>query len=150
MVFLDRNTQTKILLHHEFQNQFSMQKFINVKQMILLIGLLMPTVWCSAINLGFADGLSGITINYGTETQGEPKGSAIHASINGHLLIVVFTENLGQISIEVATATGMPMDCLSTQTPNGVNLYVPHAGDYIITFTLPNGDEYYGEFTVTD
>ncbi len=40
-----------------------MQKFINVKQMILLIGLLMPTVWCSAINLGFADGLSGITIN---------------------------------------------------------------------------------------
>lgn len=39
-----------------------MQKFINVKQMILLIGLLMPTVWCSAINLGFADGLSGITI----------------------------------------------------------------------------------------
>ena len=24
------------------------------------------------------------------------------------------------------------------------------AGDYIVTFTLPNGDEYYGEFTVTD
>ena len=37
MVFLDRNTQTKILLHHEFQNQFNMQKFINVKQMILLM-----------------------------------------------------------------------------------------------------------------
>jgi hypothetical protein len=66
------------------------------------------------------------------------------------MLIVVFSENLGQVSIEVATATGTPMDCLSTQTPNGVNLYVPHAGDYFITFTLPNGDEYYGEFTVTD
>ena len=118
--------------------------------MILLIGLLLPTVWCSAINLGIADGLSGITIIQGSGTQGEPKGSAIQASINGHLLIVVFTENLGQVSIEVATATGTPVECLSTQTPNGVNLYVPHAGDYIITFTLPNGDEYYGEFTVTD
>ncbi len=127
-----------------------MQKSINVKQMILLIGLLLPTVWCSAINLGIADGLSGITIIQGSGTQGEPKGSAIQASINGHLLIVVFTENLGQVSIEVATATGTPVECLSTQTPNGVNLYVSHAGDYIITFTLPNGDEYYGEFTVTD
>ena len=38
MVFLDRNTQTKILLHQKFQNQFNMQKlFINVKQMILLM-----------------------------------------------------------------------------------------------------------------
>ena len=150
MVFLDRNNQTKILLHQKFQNQFNMQKFINVKQMILLIGLLMPTVWCSAINLGITDGISGITITQGSETQGEPKGSAIHASINGHLLIVVFTENLGQVTIEVTTTTGTPMDCLSTQTPNGVNLFVPLAGDYIITFTLPNGDEYYGEFTVTD
>ena len=28
--------------------------------------------------------------------------------------------------------------------------YLPQTGDYIITFTLANGDEYYGEFTVTD
>lgn len=32
-----------------------------------------------------------------------------------------------------------PADCKSAGT-----------GDYIITFTLPNGDEYYGEFTVSD
>ena len=118
--------------------------------MLLLIGLLLPTAWCVANSLYLADGVSGITIIQGCEAQGAPKGSTIHASINGHVLTVFFSENLGQVSIEVATATGTPMDCLSTQTPNGVNLYVPHAGDYIITFTLPNGDEYYGEFTVTD
>ncbi len=79
-----------------------------------------------------------------------PKGSSIQASISGHTLTVVFTENLGQVLVEVATATGSPVDCISTQTPNGVNIYVPLAGDYIVTFTLPNGDEYYGEFTITD
>jgi hypothetical protein len=32
----------------------------------------------------------------------------------------------------------------------GIANHIPLAGDYIVTFTLPNGDEYYGEFTVTD
>ena len=96
-----------------------------------------------------SDGHSPIHVKEG-HVQGIPKGSTIQAVINGHMLIVMFSENLGQVSIEVATATGTPVECLSTQTPTGVNLYVPHAGDYIITFTLPNGDEYYGEFTVTD
>jgi len=127
-----------------------MQKFINLKQLILLIGLLSPTVWCSAINLGIADGLSGITINHGTETQGAPKGSAIQASINGHLLTVVFTENLGQVAIEVTTASGSTLETFWLQTPNGLQCYIPNAGDYVVTFTLPNGDVYYGEFTVTD
>ena len=31
-----------------------------------------------------------------------------------------------------------------------IQFYIPLAGDYIVNFTLPNGDEYYGEFTVTD
>ena len=117
--------------------------------MLLLIGLLLPTAWCGANSLYLADGVSGITIKEG-KTHSVPKSNAIFASINGHVLTVYFSENLGQVAIEVTTAAGTPMDCLSTQTPTGVNLYVPHAGDYIITFTLPNGDEYYGEFTVTD
>ena len=94
----------------------------------------------------------GITIEVKEKTchGGLDKSNAIFASINGHVLTVFFSENLGQVTIEVTTATGTPMDCLSTQTPNGVNLFVPLAGDYIITFTLPNGDVYFGEFTVTD
>ena len=121
----------------------------NIKQFVLLLGLLLPTAWCGATGTCSSDGHSPIHVKEG-HVQGIPKGSTIQAVINGHMLIVMFSENLGQASIEVTTATGTPMDCLSTQTPTGVNLYVPHAGDYIITFTLPNGDEYYGEFTVTD
>ncbi|MBQ0128511.1 MAG: hypothetical protein KBT57_01605 [bacterium] len=63
---------------------------------------------------------------------------------------MAFSENIGQISVEVATAAGASVQCLSVLTPNGLQFYIPNVGDYIVTFTLSNGDEYYGEFTVTD
>ena len=126
-----------------------MQKYIKLKHVVLLLGLLMPTVWCGANILGSEDGHSNINIKEGN-VQGTPKSSSIQASIDGHTLTVVFTENLGQVAVEVTTVSGSPVTCVSTYTPNGVILYVANTGDYIITFTLPNGDEYYGEFTVTD
>jgi len=119
------------------------------KQTILLVWFMVLAVWCEANRIIYNDGFSSITVKEGN-IQGTPKGSTIQASISGHTLTVVFTENLGQVLVEVVTATGSPVDCISTQTPNGVNIYVPLAGDYIVTFTLPNGDEYYGEFTITD
>ncbi|MBR4469080.1 MAG: DUF3244 domain-containing protein [Bacteroidales bacterium] len=79
-----------------------------------------------------------------------PKGYTIQASINGHYLTVVFTENLGQVDIEVTTSTGGYVQANSCITPNGIQFYIPNAGDYIVTFTLSNGDIYAGEFTVTD
>ena len=81
---------------------------------------------------------------------GLDKSNTIIATINGHILTVMFTENLGQVAVEIATAAGVTIDCSSTVTPNGLQFYIPLAGDYTVTFTLPNGDEYYGEFTVTD
>ena len=57
------------------------------------------------------------------------KGSTIQASIDGHPMIFSYP---------------------SVQTPDGYQFYLPLTGDYIITFTLANGDEYYGEFTVTN
>ena len=87
----------------------------------------------------------GNSIHNGTE-----KGNSIITSINGHVLTVVFTENLGQVSIEITTSMGDYVDFDSISSPNGIQFYIPLAGDYIVTFTLPNGDEYYGEFTVTD
>ena len=81
---------------------------------------------------------------------GPSRGNSIIPTLNGHVLTVVFNENLGQVSVEVATVTGVSVQCLSVLTPNGLQVYIPNAGNYIVTFTLSNGDEYYGEFTVMD
>ena len=78
------------------------------------------------------------------------KGASIRASICGHSLLVVFTENLGGVDVEITTATGDLVQTLWASTPDGLQTYLPLAGDYLITFTLANGDEYYGEFTVMD
>ena len=91
-----------------------------------------------------------ILVKENTIHTSSDKSSAIVANINGHYLTVSFTENFGQVAISVTTATGALVDCTSTPTPNGIQFYIPNAGDYIVTFTLTNGDEYYGEFTVTD
>ena len=94
----------------------------------------------------------GITIDVKEKASygGLDKSSTITPTLNGHVLTVVFSENLGQVSVEVATAAGVSVQCLSVLTPNGLQVYIPNAGNYIVTFTLSNGDEYYGEFTVTD
>jgi hypothetical protein len=120
-----------------------------IKQLILLLGLMLPAAWCGAICTFSFDDYSHIAVKERI-VQGAPKGSTIQASINGHMLTVVFTENLGQVAVEVTTALGGNVECLSITTPNGLQIYIPNTGDYIVTFTLPNGDEYYGEFTVTD
>jgi len=82
--------------------------------------------------------------------SGLARGNAIIPVLNGHILSVTFSENMGQVSVEVSTAAGASVQCLSVLTPNGLQVYIPNAGDYVVTFTLSNGDVYYGEFTVTD
>lgn len=91
------------------------------------------------INLKELGGLSGLD-----------KSNSIIATLNDNVLTVAFTENLGEVSVEITTSTGGYVQANSCLTPNGLMFYIPLAGDYIVTFTLPNGDEYYGEFTVTD
>ena len=71
-------------------------------------------------------------------------------SIYDHVLSVVFNDNLGQVTVDVSTTSGAQIDCLSVLTPNGLQVYIPNVGNYIVTFTLSDGDEYYGEFTITD
>lgn len=124
-------------------------RHLKIKQFILLCGLFLPTVWCGANDTISFDGLSHIEIKEGI-VQGAPKGSTIQASVNGHMLTVAFTENLGEVAVEITSTAGGYVQADSCLTPNGLMFYIPFAGDYIITFTLPNGDEYYGEFTVTD
>ena len=126
-----------------------MQKLFRLKRFVLLVGFLMPTIWCVATGFIKADGYSGITIKE-SRTHGEPKSSSIQASIDGHVLTVVFLENLGQVSIEIFRVPTGETQIQSTPTPDGVEFYISSTGNYVVTFTLPNGDEYYGEFSVTD
>ena len=88
-----------------------------------------------------------------TETigaNGIDRSSSILPTLNGRVLTVVFNENMGQVSVVVATTSGATVESLSVPTPNGVQVYIPNAGNYIVTFTLSNGDVYAGEFTVTN
>lgn len=121
----------------------------SIKQIVLLLGLLLPTAWCGANDSYSLEGYNPIPVKE-AGVQGMPKGHTIKASICDHTLMVIFTENLGQVAIEITTATGGTVHTFWANTPEGLQTYLPLCGDYIITFTLPNGDEYYGEFTVTN
>ena len=115
----------------------------------LLLSLLVAAALAQGVQGLLTENVS-IMVKKGTQHSGDDKSSTISASINGHTLTIVFTENLGQVSIEVSYASGNEVETTSIYTPSGVIIYIPYSGSYIVTFTLPNGDEYYGEFDVTD
>ena len=125
-----------------------------VTTLVLMLCLALSGALCYASGVARTEnekreGTPKLTIQK-SQHGGVDKSGSILASIDGHTLSVVFTENLGQVDIEVTTSTGGYIQADSTITPNGIQLYVPNTGDYIVTFTLLDGDEYYGEFTVTD
>lgn len=115
----------------------------------MLIGLLLSTVMSSATNNHYADGISNIDIK-GAKVQNMPKNNSILATINGHQLTVTFLEDLGNVQVEVTTATGGTVDLTDLWTPNSYIAYITNTGSYVVTITLGNGDEYYGEFEVTN
>ena len=121
----------------------------NLKSIVLLLGLMLPAAWCGASGTCSSDGHSHINVKE-ARVENAPKGASILASINGHTLTVVFTENLGTVEMQITTASGTYVQTYWVYTPEGLQTYLSQTGDYIITFTLSNGDEYYGEFTVTD
>ena len=120
---------------------------------IIILGLVMSLLTISsrsmAINKKSTDGYSAIQIEESC-VYGVPRGSSILASINGHVLTVTFLENLGNVQVEVTTASGGTVDLTDIWTPNSYIANITNTGDYVVTITLGNGDEYYGEFEVTD
>ncbi|MBQ3353585.1 MAG: DUF3244 domain-containing protein [Bacteroidales bacterium] len=120
-----------------------------LKHFIFVLGFLLLVLWSIGFAKAATDSTNNIIIKQ-ANVQGEPKDSSIQASINGHTLTIVFTESLGQVNIEVSAVSGGETQVESTPTPNGVLFYIYDTGSYIVTFTLPNGDEYYGEFEVMD
>ena len=126
-----------------------MQKH-NLKIIVLLLGLLLLTIGYQAKGINLTDGHSHINVKEAC-VQSTPKGSTIQASIDGHYLSVTFTQNIGNVTMELDKVSGpMIFSYPPVETPDSFQFYISQTGDYIITFTLSNGDEYYGEFTVTD
>ena len=126
-----------------------MQKHLDLKQVVLLLVLLIPAVWCGARGTILVDGYSQINVHEGN-VHGAPRGNTIQASINGHYLTVTYTQDIGTVTMELDKVNGPNIFGFQTVTPESFGFYLNQTGDYIITFTLPNGDEYYGEFTVTN
>ena len=120
-----------------------------IKVFFLLIAIILPTLTFKANSLDLADGYCGIPINAAGTTQ-SPRMPSIEAYINGHFLTVTFTENLGDVQVEVTTTSGSPVDYRHVWTPDSFVAQIVNTGEYIVTITLPNGDEYYGEFEVSD
>ena len=127
-----------------------MKKLIKFKRLILLLVLALPAVWCGATSIYSTDGYSAIQIKE-SYVQSMPKGHTIQASIDGHWLTVTFTQDIGTVTMELDKVSGpMIFSYPTVVTPDSYQFYLPLTGDYVITFTLTNGDEYYGEFDVTD
>ena len=126
-----------------------------VTTLFLMLCLTLSGAWCYAHGAAGTEngkGKDGTPIEV-IETAyhtGPDKSNTIVPIIDGHVLSIMFIENLGEVAIEITTATGALVENFWTVTPNGLQTYLSLCGDYVITFTLPNGDEYYGEFTVTD
>ena len=129
-----------------------------IKEIILMLCLILSGAFCythdEAKKTRMENKNEGHPVSIDlTETigaSGLDRSSSILPTLDGHVLYVVFNENMGQVSVVVATTLGATVESLSVYTPNGVQVYIPNAGNYIVTFTLSNGDVYYGEFTVTN
>lgn len=126
-----------------------MQKY-NLKIIAMLLGFLLLTIGHQAKGINMTNGGNPIVI-LESNVQSVPKGSTIQASLDGHWLSVTFTQNIGTLTMELEKVSGPVIFNYSTvPTPDSYQFYLNQTGDYIITFTLSNGDEYYGEFTITD
>jgi hypothetical protein len=124
-----------------------------LKHLVLMLCLTLSGAWCYAYGVaGTENGKDGTPIEVieKTSVTESDKSNSIVPTIDGHVLSLMFSENLGEVAVEITTVSGTLMENLWVRTPNGLQTYLPLCGDYIITFTLPNGDEYYGEFTVTN
>ena len=126
-----------------------------LKEMMLMLCFILSGALCYAHSKTITSNEKDWVLIYieATETtgaSGSDKSSSILPTLDGHVLTVVFNENMGQVSVEVATLAGASVECLSVPTPNCVQVYIPNTGNYTITFTLSNGDVHAGEFTVTN
>lgn len=124
-----------------------------LKTILLVLCLIISGAWCFSSNdltkNTLTDG-THITVISQSQNHGTDRSSYISASIDGHTLSVAFSSNIGEVSIKILDESYSIVDCIAIDTPNGYLFYIPLAGRYIVVFEFPDGDEYYGDFEVTD
>lgn len=118
-----------------------------MKKKITLIVCLFFSIGCVfANNLIINDGISVMA----TSSTGNDKSSFISASIDGHNLTVNFLSDIGHVWIKITDEAGVTLEIEYIETPRGYLYYMPSAGHYVLVITLSDGDEYEGEFDVTE
>ena len=125
----------------------------NSKHFVLMLCLVLSGAFCQASGVAgreMKEDGTPIAVKEKTFHSESDKSASINPSIDGHVLTILFTEDLGEVYAEVTSNTSIVVDATITITPNGILFYIPNTGEYIINITLPNGDEYFGEFEVTD
>ena len=98
-------------------------------KLFLMFCLVLSGAWCYASGAAGTENEKGEGIPLILKEKacsGDPdKGTSINSSISGHTLTVAFTENLGEVAVEVETISGGNVQGLSTITPNGMQFYIP-------------------------
>ena len=99
-----------------------------MKKLVLMLCLVLSGAWCYANGAAGTGNKKGegipLIIKEKRTTDNPDKGACINSSISGHTLTVAFTENLGQVVVEVETISGGNVQCLSMLTPSGMQFYI--------------------------
>ena len=116
--------------------------------LILTICLFAPAVFCLAESRvkteKTQDEGSTIVVKKKSDAASSDKDDpCITAFINGHTLTVNFAQNIGTVDVEISDGQSFMV-----VTPDTTTAYITSSGSYTVTFTLPGGDEYYGNFVV--
>ena len=120
------------------------------KTMVLMLAFIIPSVLCLAIgttgterNEKQDEGTPVVLIKKSAESGSQKDDPGITATINGHMLTVNFALNIGTVDVEISDGQSFMV-----VTPDTAQAYITNSGSYTVTFTLPGGDEYYGNFVV--
>lgn len=79
----------------------------------------------------------------GQQSSSDKDDVGITATISGHTLSINFAQNIGSVQVDISDGQSFVV-----VTPDNVQAYITSSGSYTVTFTLPGGDEYYGNFVV--
>ena len=111
----------------------------SIRSLFLICCLSLSAAFCLAHGVPGTENKEGngyIIVKEKASHGGTNKSDSILASIDGHVLSVVFTENLGEVAIDITTTAGTSVDYNSLTTPNGANFYIPNTGSYVVYLGL--------------